>query len=97
MKPVDILKKDLKKLQDETSAWKVTLQAALKANQPISQADEEWLDGDGNLVNEERVVSQIENALDYDCAVESLNLQDKSIVQKLVKLGDKKGISPTAK
>ncbi|KAG6379177.1 hypothetical protein JVT61DRAFT_11619 [Boletus reticuloceps] len=51
MKHTDFLKAGLKKLQDQTRDRKVALQARLKASQPISEADEEWLDNAGNLVD----------------------------------------------
>lgn len=86
MKPVDLLKKGLKKLQDQTHARKGALEAALKANQPISEADEEWLDHTGNLVDEERIVNMLEHASDYACALAQLNAQDKLIVQRLLDL-----------
>ncbi|KIK80403.1 hypothetical protein PAXRUDRAFT_158811, partial [Paxillus rubicundulus Ve08.2h10] len=47
---------------------KAALKAALKANQPISEVDEEWLDNAGNLVDEERVVDELDKALDYERA-----------------------------
>jgi len=84
MEPIDTLKKGLKKLQNQTSARKASLEATLKANQAISQADEEWLDYDGNLVDEERLVHELDNASDYEGARKNLTLQDEAIVQRLI-------------
>ncbi|KAH0835792.1 hypothetical protein J3R83DRAFT_9638 [Lanmaoa asiatica] len=84
-----LLKKGLKKLWDQTQDRKVALEAALKANQPISDADEEWLDyGAGNLVDEERLVDELEKASDYDNALKNLGQQDQAIVQKLTELAE---------
>ena len=47
------------KLHNQVQERKGKLEAELKAGQPISESDQEWLDGDGNLVNEERVIRSI--------------------------------------
>ena len=67
----------------------MALKADLKANRPISEADEEWLDNAGNLVDHELVVQELEMASDYEAAYEALDLQHKSIVQKLAMSGEK--------
>ena len=84
MEPITTLKKGLKRLQDQSFTRKASLEAALRANQVISQADEEWLDHEGNLVNEERLVCELDNALDYESACENLTQQDKALVQRLI-------------
>jgi hypothetical protein len=38
----------------------------LNAQKSITESDEAWLDGEGNPVDEERVVDLLENASDYD-------------------------------
>jgi len=83
MKPVDILKKGLQKLCDQTHDRKVELKAKLKANWPISEVDEEWLDHSGNLVAEEQVVEKLDKALDYDALLKKLDLPEKFIVQTI--------------
>jgi len=90
---VNILKKGLKKLQDETCTCKAALEAALKAKQQLSAADEEWIDNAGNLVNEVRIVDGLEKAANYEDAFNRLDSQDKSIVKKLMELavGDPPG------
>jgi len=88
MKLVDILKKGLQKLCDQTYDRKVKLEAELKANRPMSEVDEEWLDHTGNLVAEERVVEKLDKTLDYDALLKELDQQEKFIVQKLTELGN---------
>ena len=70
---------------------KVKLEIELKAGWPISEADQDWLDGDGNLVSEERVVEALDNASesDYEQGLERLSSQEKLIVEKLQKLAGK--------
>lgn len=55
----------------------------LKAGRSISEADTEWLDGEGNLVDEEHVVGALEDASDYEQYIKQLSLEDKAIVQRL--------------
>ncbi|KAI6013681.1 hypothetical protein BKA83DRAFT_4062974 [Pisolithus microcarpus] len=86
MGPTDTLKKGLEKLQDQIRVCKASLEATLKANKTISAADEEWLDNVGNLVDEERLVDELERAMDYESAFEGLNPQEKSIVEKLMEI-----------
>ncbi|KAI6115883.1 hypothetical protein F5141DRAFT_1212471 [Pisolithus sp. B1] len=62
MKLFNILKKGLTKLWDQIQDRKAKLTTKLKAGQPISEVDQEWLDGDGNLVDEEQVVEGLDNA-----------------------------------
>ncbi|KIK80200.1 hypothetical protein PAXRUDRAFT_41767, partial [Paxillus rubicundulus Ve08.2h10] len=50
-----VLKKGLTKLHDQIEEQKAKLEVELKAGQPISEVDEYWLNGDGNLIDEERV------------------------------------------
>ncbi|KIK92072.1 hypothetical protein PAXRUDRAFT_71509, partial [Paxillus rubicundulus Ve08.2h10] len=97
MKTVDILKKGLQKLRDQTHDRKVRLEAELKANRPISEVDEEWLDHTRNLVDEERVVEELDKASDYEAVFEKLNQQEKSIVQKLMELAGRQAIACSKK
>jgi len=83
MKPVDILKKGLTQLRNLTQDRRTTLEAVLKANQPLSEADEDWLDNAGNLVDEEWVVEALDCTSDYERELAKLSEKDKSVVQKL--------------
>ena len=53
MKPIEILKKGLAKLQFQIQDQKTRLMDKLKASQPISDSDEDWLDNAANLVDKE--------------------------------------------
>ena len=86
MKPINILKKGLAKLQNQISDQKSKLEADLKANKHISEVDEEWLDNTGNLVDEEHVVDILDKASDYERGFGRLGQEEKSIVQKLMQL-----------
>lgn len=95
MKPIDILKKGLKKLQNQIGERKSQLKAKLKANQLVSEIDLEWLNNAGNLVDEERIVDVLDKASDYERGLEKMGLQEKAIVQKLKELTG--GDAPTKK
>ncbi|KAH0828159.1 hypothetical protein J3R83DRAFT_3852 [Lanmaoa asiatica] len=86
MKPINLLKKGLEKLQNQTRERRELLNAALKANQCISEADEEWLDTGGNLVEEVCLVDKLDAVEDYEKAIEQLDSQEQSIVQRLTEL-----------
>ena len=83
MKPIDVLKKGLTQLRNLTRDWRTKLEADLKAGRPILEADEDWLDGAGNLVDEEQVVEMLDHASDYERELERLDEKGKSIVWKL--------------
>ena len=74
------------------------LTAELKAGQSISEADEEWLNGEANLGDEERVMEALENVSDYEQYIKQLNPEDKAIVQRLQDLAQGcGGILPSKK
>ena len=86
MKPIKVLKKGLARLHDQIQERKGKLDIELKASRPISEVDQDWLDGDGNLVDEEKVVETLDSASDYERGLNRLDSQEKTIVQKLQKL-----------
>ncbi|KAH0826008.1 hypothetical protein J3R83DRAFT_7478 [Lanmaoa asiatica] len=76
MKPIETLKKGLEKLWQQISDWKIRLEAALKAHQPVSDADQDWLDNEGNIVDEECVVDILDHASDFERGLTRLNSHD---------------------
>ena len=72
-------------VQERKQERKSRIQSNLKANKTISE--EEWSDADGNLVAEERVVQDLEEASDYERILERLDEESRGIVQKLQILG----------
>jgi len=84
MKPaIKILEKGLVKLRQQVHGRKAKLKAALKTGKPISDTDQEWLDGTGNLVDEERVFDILAHALNYEQMFAGLNPHDKAVAEKL--------------
>jgi hypothetical protein len=73
MKPIEVLKKGLAKLHNQIRERKARLDVELKASQPISEVDQDWLDGDGNLVDEEKVVEILDSASDYERGLDRLD------------------------
>lgn len=84
---IDVLKKGLKTLKKRVALRKAQLEADLKAGKIISAEDEEWLDGAGNLIDEECVVERFDNESDYERSLEKLDAKDRGIVQELISLG----------
>ena len=70
---IDVLKKGLKTLKKRVASRKTQLEANLKAGNIISAGDEEWLDGAGNLVDEEHVVELLDIEPDYERGLEKLD------------------------
>lgn len=86
-KPLDTLKKGLATLQRHISAKRDVITTRLKNLQPISEADETWLDkGEGNTVDEERILDLLERAPDYEQELRQLSSQDKLVLENLRKL-----------
>ena len=83
---IEILENGLAKLQQQIQGRKAKLEAELKAGKLISNTDKEWLDGTGNLVDEERVLNILAHASDYEQAFTSLNSHDRTVVKKLENL-----------
>ena len=84
-KPLDILKKGLDKLSKKNKKRKDELSQKLSCNEAISQADEEWLDNEGNMADEQCVLDMLEGASDYEQGVACLDNHGKEIVKKLQK------------
>ena len=84
---IDVVKKGLKLLKKRVASRKTQLETDLKAGKIISAEDEEWLDGAGNLIDEERVVEILDDESDYERGLEKLDTKDKGIVQELISLG----------
>ena len=57
---LSVLRAGLAKLRELTNTRKNELLAQLQNQEKISSVDEEWLDNEGNLVDEEAVVSLLE-------------------------------------
>ncbi|KAF8495834.1 hypothetical protein JB92DRAFT_3126391 [Gautieria morchelliformis] len=99
MRAIETLKKGLTKLRNQIRDRKTRLLDVLKASQPISDSDQEWLYNAGNLVDEERVVDALDHASDYERGLERLNSHDKSVVEKLNNLArsGEKSCAPSKK
>lgn len=55
----------------------------LSRGEAISTSDEQWLDNEGNTINEERILETLELAPDYNRAVAELDSNGQEIVRKL--------------
>ena len=88
LKPLEILKKGLLKLKQTVKKKKDELDAKLTWKEPISASDEEWLDNEGNLIDQQRILDNLEAASDYERGLERLGEEEKRIVWDLIKLGD---------
>ena len=81
------LKKGLQALRNQIQSHQGKINAKWKAGQDLTESDEEWLDGGGNLVDEEHVVDILDKASDYERGLGQMNEKDKTVVWKLQILG----------
>ena len=87
MSSIDVLRRGLKTLDNQHKARKEKLLAELKAGRPISEGDQDWLDGAANLVDEARIIEMLESAADYESAAYALNTRDRAVFDELMKMG----------
>ena len=59
--PLNSLKKGLHTLRNQVQDWKSRIESNLKAGKAILEIDEEWLDGNGNLISKEQVVQDLDD------------------------------------
>ena len=55
----------------------------LAKKEQLSDDDENWLDNDGNLVNEQRVIETLDTASDFERGLERLSVEEKTALQRL--------------
>jgi len=78
-----VLKKGLSKITQGFKVRRDKLNAKLARKESISSSDEYWLDHEGNTVDEQCVIDNLEAASDYERGVERLDRSGKAIVTKL--------------
>jgi hypothetical protein len=82
-KPLEILKRGLAKFSKRIRDRKDTLDARLAQGETISSADEHWLDHEANIVDEQRVIDDLEAASDYERGLARLDDTGRAIVKKI--------------
>ena len=80
--PVTILRKGLDTLKQQVQTRKASLEARLRKKETLSDADKQWLDNDGNVIDEQRVFETLEAVSDYEREFERLAEGDKEIVHQ---------------
>lgn len=83
-RPLERLKNGLLKLKKQVEEKRKALQAKLANREKISEADEGWLDNEANLLNEEQLVDELENASDYERGVGRLDDAKKALRHRLI-------------
>ena len=97
MKPLETIKKGLNILKEKTHERRTKLKADLQVKKKLSEEDEQWLDGEGNLVDEEHVVDLLKKASDYKGSLAQLDANDKHIIQMLQDLANASSKGPAKK
>jgi hypothetical protein len=81
--PLEILKRGYSEFLRKIKDRKDKLNVKLSRGEAISTSDEQWLDNEGNTINEERILETLELAPDYNRAVAELDSNGQEIVRKL--------------
>jgi len=84
---LSILKSGLTELNKTVNTCRKELLSWLQKQEMISVEDKEWLDGEANLIDEVAVVELLEKAPNYQDGFATLTSQQRSLVEKLEKLG----------
>ena len=71
--PLAILKNAFSKLKKSTEKRRKALLALLSKKEKLSDADEKWLDSNGNLVDEQCVIEELDAASDFEQGVQQLS------------------------
>jgi hypothetical protein len=82
-KALDSLKNAFSKLKKSTEKRRKALLDCLAKKEKLSDADETWLDSDGNLVDEEHIIEALDAASDYEQGVERLSDNEKAALDRL--------------
>ena len=94
-KPLETLSKGLAKLVKSVKEKRDDLNTKLSKKITISAADEEWLDNEGNTVDEQHIFDTLKAATNYEKALEQLDESGKEIVKKLRLLGGDREVTTT--
>jgi hypothetical protein len=82
-KPLDILKNALSKLKKSTEKRRKALLDLLSKKEKLSDTDEDWLDTGGNLVDEQRVIEELDTASDFERGVQRLSDNGRAALGRL--------------
>ena len=85
-KLLEIFRKGLSTLKIQVQERRQSLLKALVRREKISAADEEWLDGQGNTVDEEKLLDELEKSSNCKKAVEELGAREKGLLKTLQEL-----------
>jgi len=82
-KTLNILKNAFSKLKKSTEKRRKALLSRLAKKEKLTDADEAWLDGDRNLVDEECVIDTLDAASDFERGVEQLSDNGKAALDRI--------------
>ncbi|KAH8985149.1 hypothetical protein EDB92DRAFT_2029269 [Lactarius akahatsu] len=83
LNPLKVLKRGFSEFSGKIKERKDTLIKKLSRGEAISPSDEQWLDHEGNTIDEECILEVLQSAPDYERAVSELDDDGKAIVRKL--------------
>ncbi|CAK5270271.1 unnamed protein product [Mycena citricolor] len=87
---LSVLKTTFEELQRSSALKRKNLIARLAKNKEISSEEKAWLDGDGNLVEEQVVLNKLEAASDYKRGLSCLDSTAQAVVARILAVIDVK-------
>jgi hypothetical protein len=84
--PLEALKQGYEKLKKQVGRRKKALEGRLANKERIPDDDGEWLDNEANLVDEQRVLEDLEAASDYERGVSRLDTKRKAAWARMKEL-----------
>ena len=84
--PLEALKQGYEKLKKQFGHRKKVLEECLANQEWIPDDAEEWLDNEANLVDEQRVLEDLEAASDYEHGVSRLDMKRKAAWARMQEL-----------
>jgi hypothetical protein len=84
--PLEALKQGYEKLKKQVGRRKKALEDRLANKERIPDDDGEWLDNEANLVDEQRVLEDLEAASDYERGVSRLDTKRKAAWARMKEL-----------
>ncbi|KAJ7803292.1 hypothetical protein B0H14DRAFT_3884152 [Mycena olivaceomarginata] len=95
---LEVLKQGFRALKKHISPRKEALEKRLAENESMTSDDERWLDGEGNVCDEEWALKDLETASDYERGWSRLNAAQKKGVKRLKDFAEaaQKKLAPAA-
>ena len=87
-KPISVFKNALLKLKKSFEKHRKHLLECLAQKEKLLETDVEWLNNEGNLINEEHVLETLDAASDFEQGVKQLSDDERAAFEQLKRVAD---------